>query len=360
MPRPPSRWLRAALAVAVVVTTALLLGTTGVLGAPPPQSVCGPCNDGLVQEARMHDLPLNVTSSTATVELHDNGSATWTVTSRLATNQHPDRNKYPPNATLRNVSALRANETLRRAIVREAVDDSREYLEPDRPDATLRSMELSNRTLRFSFFEPDVARQRPGGVLLFEEYHTRGYGSGWYVDVNTLEIGGPEHATVGNDVSSAFGDDIAAVDENRVVLHGDPIEPPTAAQDDIYIAFVSASSTAGLRASLAIALATLPTVVDTFTTLHLPGLLCLLALLGGVHILRSRRGEGSGLSGAALLAWLAVALLAYLVAVFSRFPPIYPHPMFGIFLTGLLVVYALLVAGVSWVCYPYVGQWFGD
>jgi hypothetical protein len=344
----------------VVLGSLLAVGTVIAAGAPPPQSVCGPCNDGLVDEARMHNLPLNVTSSTAAVEVHPNGSATWTVTSRLATNRRPDRNAYAPNATLRNVSALRTNETLRRSIVREAVDDSRDYLEPDRPDATLRSMDLSNSTLRFTFFEPDVARQRPGSVLLFEEYHTGGLGSGWYVDVNTVEIVGPPNTTVGNDVTAAFGSDIAAVDGNRVILDGDPAEPPTVAQDDLYIAFVSLGDGPGLRSWLAILLVTMPTVLATFTSLHLPGLIVLLFGLAVVHVRRIQREEALAGTAPALLLWVAGAIAAYLAIGFTIFPPIYPHPMLNTILATSLLVYALLVAGGSWVLYPVFGQLFGD
>ena len=360
MPSPPSRWLPAALLVGAVVAGALLLTTTGASGAPPPQSVCGPCNDGLVQEARMHNLPLAVTSSSASVRVHPNGSATWSVTSHLATNDDYDPNHYPPNATLRNVSALRTNETLRRAVVREAVDDSRDYLEPDRPDATLRSMDLTNRTLRFTFFEPDVASQRPGGVLLFEEYHTRNMGSGWYVDVNTLELVGPDNTTVSNDVREAFGGDVATVDGNRVILSGDPADPPTVAQDDLYVAFTSPGSVPGLRARLAIALATLPTVLSTFVSLHLPGLLVLLVALLTVHVVRSRRGDALDPTSIAFLGWLAAAVLAYLAIGFTLYPPIYPHPMLSGILAGSLLVYALVVAGASWLLYPRVGRWVGN
>jgi len=360
MPRPPSRWLRTALAAAALLCALLVLASVTASGAPPPQSVCGPCNDGLVDEARMHNLPLNVTSSTAAVEVHPNGSATWTVTSRLATNRRPDRNAYPPNATLRTVSALRTNETLRRAIVREAVDDSRDYLEPDRPDATLRSMELSNSTLRFTFFEPDVARQRPGSVLLFEEYHTGGLGSGWYVDVNTLEIVGPPDTTVGNDVTAAFGPDIAAVDGNRVILDGDPADPPTVAQDDLYIAFVTPGDGPGLRARLAILLVTMPTVLATFTSLHLPGLVVLFFGLAVAHVGRIQRKEGLAPTSPGFVLWVLGAVVAYLAIGFALYPPIYPHPMLSTILATSLLVYALLVAGGSWVLYPVFGQLFGD
>jgi len=363
MPSPPSRWppLRSHRPLLIALALALLfvVGTAGVLAAPPPQSVCGPCNDGLVESAREHALPLNVTSSTAAARVHPNGSATWTVTSRLETDDSPDRDAYPPNATLRDLRALRTNETLRRAVVRGAVRDSREYLDPDRPDATVRSVTLTNGTLQFTFFEPDVASDRPGGVLLFDEYHTRGLGSGWYVDVNTLEIVGPKNTTAANGVRGAFGTDVAAVDGNRVVLDGDPADPPRTARDDIYVAFVPAGDAAGLRAAVGIAFATLPTVVDTFTSLHLPGLLVLLAGLGGIHVLRHRRERVSA-GRRATLCWFALSLLGYLVLTLVLVPPLYPYPMFGVVVTGFLVGIALVVATISWFLYPMVERWITE
>jgi hypothetical protein len=359
MPSPPSRWppLRShrPLLIAAGLAALFVVGTASVLAAPPPQSVCGPCNDGLVAAGHAHSLPLRVAESTATVRVHPNGSATWTVTSTVAA-RDPDDDEFRPNASLRNVSELRTNETLRRAVVREAVDDSREYLEPDRQDASLQSLSMTDSTLRFSFREPDVARNVTGGALLFDEYHTRSLGSGWYVDVDRLTIVGPPNTTVGNDVRSAFGPSLDSVDGRRVVLEGDPENATGVAQDDLYVAFVPPGDAAGLRAAVGIAFATLPTVVDTFTSLHLPGLLVLLAALGGVHALR-RRQERVSAGRRATLCWFALSLLGYLVVALVLVPPMYPYPMFGFFVTAFLVGVALVVAAVGWFLYPMVGRW---
>jgi len=363
MPSPPLRWpsipSHRRLLVCIALAVLFLVATAGVLAAPPPQSVCGPCNDGLVGAGHQHSLPLRVTESTATVQVHPNGSATWMVTSTVAA-RDPDANEFRPNASLRNVSELRTNATLRRSVVREAVGDSREYLEPDRPDAGLQSVSMTNSTLRFSFREPDVARNVTGGALLFEEYHTRGLGSGWYVDVDRLTIVGPPDTTVGNDVRTAFGPSLESVENRRVVLEGDPENATRVARSDIYVAFVPRGDAAGLRAAVGLAAATLPTAVDAFLSFHLPGLVVLVAALGLVHALRTRRQEGLNPRSYAAVGWFASSLLAYLVVAFLLVPPLHPYPMFGIILVAMLAGYALVVATVSWFLYPMVGQWIPE
>jgi hypothetical protein len=161
-------------------------------------------------------------------------------------------------------------------------------------------------------------------------------------------------------VTAAFGSDIAAVDGNRVILDGDPAEPPTVAQDDLYIAFVSLGDGPGLRSWLAILLVTMPTVLATFTSLHLPGLIVLLFGLAVAHVRRIQREEALAGTAPAFLLWVAGAIAAYLAIGFTIFPPIYPHPMLNTILATSLLVYALLVAGGSWVLYPVFGQLFGD
>lgn len=352
--RPPSRW-RVILATGLLV--ALLSASSGTLAAPPPQSVCGPCNDGLVQSAREHNLPLRITESTVRVQVHDNGSATWTVTSRFAADEDPDPNAYPPNATLRSPDEIRTNATLRGAILRTAVEDSRDYLEPDRPDATIRSASVDNSTLRFTFHEPDVARETPGGVLLVDEYHTRGLGSGWYVDVDRMTLIGPQNTTIANDVQSAMGTDVATVDGNRLVLEGDPADPPFFDRDDVYIAFAQHGSAASLLAQVGIFLSTLPIVVGSFASVHLPGLVVLLVALALAHLVRKRRGRYEIGGRRPLLAWIGLALGLYLLPTLAFLPPIYPHPMVSRLLATMLVGYALLVAAGCWILYPRARNW---
>jgi hypothetical protein len=339
------------------VLALLVLGSTSAVAAPPPQSVCGPCNDGLVKAARDHNLPLRVTESTATVRVHGNGSATWTVTSRFVADQDPDRNAYPPNATLRSPGEIETNATLRGALVREAVDDSRDYLEPDRRDATVRSARVDNQTLHLTFHEPDIARETPGGVLLVDEYHTRGLGSGWYVDVDRMTLVGPPGTTIANDVESAIGGKVATVEGNRLVLTGDPTDPPAFDRDDVYIAFATPGPTAGLLARVGMALAAVPTVVGSFTNVHLPGLVVLLVGLGLTYLVRRLRGRHEIGGRKALLAWVGLALALYLLPMLAFLPPIDPYPMVSQLLAVILVGYALLVAAGSWLLYPRAKNW---
>jgi hypothetical protein len=352
--RPPPR---SELPALIVLVALVVLGSVGAMAAPPPQSVCGPCNDGLVRAAEQHNLPLEITASTVEVQLHENGSATWTVTSRFAADEDPDPNAYPPNATLRSPDEIGTNATLRGAILRAAVDDSRDYLEPDRPDATIRSARLDNATLHFTFHEPDVARETPGGVLLVDEYHTRGLGSGWYVDVDRMTLVGPRNTTIANDVQSAIGADVVTVDGNRLVLEGDPADPPAFDRDDVYVAFAQPGPVSGLLAQVGILLATLPTVVGSFASVHLPGLVVLLVALVVTHLVRKRQYRTAMDETRALLTWTALALLLYLLPTVTFISPLTPHPMVSRLLATMLVGYALLVAAGSWILYPRARNW---
>ena len=52
--------------------------------APPPRPLCDACGDAFERTAEAHGVVLTVERSTATVAVHENGSATWVVRNRLA------------------------------------------------------------------------------------------------------------------------------------------------------------------------------------------------------------------------------------------------------------------------------------
>jgi len=116
-----------------------LLGAASVATASPrPVPVCSPCDRGLVSAAQAHDQPVRIERSTATMRVHRNGSATWTVENRL--------NDADPFE----------NATLRESVAREAVMVH---------DARLLSTNVSGDTLRLRYRTPAVATDAPGGVL---------------------------------------------------------------------------------------------------------------------------------------------------------------------------------------------------
>lgn len=74
------------------VVTAMVLGLAApVLASPAPVSACPPCGEGLTRSAAAHGLDTEVERGTATVRVHRNGSATWTVRVSLTNETVHDR-----------------------------------------------------------------------------------------------------------------------------------------------------------------------------------------------------------------------------------------------------------------------------
>jgi hypothetical protein len=136
-PRPSTGALLAAVVAAALVAPALAGSATA---SPRPVAVCEPCDRGFVDAARGHGVDVRVERSTATMRVHRNGTATWTVENRLSAN----------------ASAFRENATLRRSVAREAVAVH---------DARLLSTAVDGDRVRLRYRTPDAATEAPGGVL---------------------------------------------------------------------------------------------------------------------------------------------------------------------------------------------------
>jgi hypothetical protein len=136
MARRPSlpRTFVAALLVGSLLGAALAAPATA---SPRPIAVCAPCDRGFVSAAQNHDHDVRIERSTATMRVHRNGSATWTVENRL------------------NDSTAFENASLRRSVAQEAtaVHDARPL-----------STSVSGDTVRLRYRTPDAATDAPGGV----------------------------------------------------------------------------------------------------------------------------------------------------------------------------------------------------
>jgi hypothetical protein len=73
-----SRRLALLLVLPLLASLPLLLGAPAA-GTPPPEQVCGTCGAAFEDAAAANGVSLTVERSTATVAVHENGSATWTV-----------------------------------------------------------------------------------------------------------------------------------------------------------------------------------------------------------------------------------------------------------------------------------------
>ncbi|WP_251341717.1 hypothetical protein [Haloplanus halophilus] len=137
----PSSRQRVLLAALVVGAVFAPLATGAATASPRPVPVCSPCERGFVSAAQTHDHPVRIERSTATMRVHRNGSATWTVENRLNDSA---------------AAAFRENATLRRSVAEDAVSIH---------DARLLSTGVDGDTVRLRYRTPTVATDAPGGVL---------------------------------------------------------------------------------------------------------------------------------------------------------------------------------------------------
>jgi hypothetical protein len=130
--------LRRRLLAAVLVGSLLATAAASVPASPRPVAVCSPCERGFVDAASAHGHAVRIERSTATVRVHRNGSATWTVENRLA-----DADPF-------------TDATLRGSVAREAVAVH---------DARLLSTGVDGDGVRLRYRTPNAATATPGGAL---------------------------------------------------------------------------------------------------------------------------------------------------------------------------------------------------
>lgn len=127
--------------VGCLLVGALLGAVSSVGAAPPPQPVCDACDESFTAAAESNGVPLTIEKSTATVTVHENGSATWVVQNHVASSETTAR--------------LRANHTLLTTIADDAMWDTE-----------FRRANISTEgviTLRYR--NPKFATSSVGGVL---------------------------------------------------------------------------------------------------------------------------------------------------------------------------------------------------
>ena len=321
------------------------LAVVPATAAPPPESVCSPCQEGLEWAAHRHDIALDVTGSNATIRVHGNGSATWTVTSQFE-HRVPDRYAIGPNETFGDPSNLTRNGELARTVAGEAADHTDDTV-PE--EIRLQSVTVDDDTIRFQFLEPTVARQAPGGVVLVDEFRPDGPHTGWFVDVDRLRVVGPPGTILANDVESAVGE-YGAVDGRTLTLAGNATERVSLPENRFFLAFTPSGQWAGPVASLAIASVTVPEFLAGVVATQLVGALALSLSLGTVLWLRRRRDEF--LNQGALVLWVGVAVSLYLLPTLSSFGVVY-RPV-GISLSPIPNLFRIAVAIAVG-----VGSWYG-
>ncbi|WP_436908525.1 hypothetical protein [Halosimplex marinum] len=304
------------LAVLAAVTAA------GAVASPQPDPVCRACGSSFADVAADRGYDVAVTNSTATVRVHANGSATWTVTNRL------------DGADADALTEEDAAESVARAAVREGHGLPHVYEEGP---LTVESVAVGGRSVTVRFTDSDAGTRRLG-TLVVDYFHSDGVQGGWILDIDEFTLVGPSGATVLNDPAAAIDSEYAppeatpAVDGGRVTWHGSPgQEHGPVFYEDLYVVYGD-SETDGWRVAGATALTTAPIWLGNLGSFVVPTAFVFAGLLfvvvAGVDGLLSS-GRGVHPKQVAALGGLAVAAV-----------PVVPN---GRWLVGIAAVY--LVAG---------------
>jgi hypothetical protein len=207
----------------LLLLTLVVMSATGVASVPvtaraPPEPVCGVCTQALNQAAEDHEVNLERGTSKMIVQVHSNGTATFTA--RVSLTQGTDQ--------LRNA-------TLRRAIVR----DVSYIVAEERRDLHTRI----NKTTLVVRYRAVVAHQSLG-VVRFDAFKTTGappLASGGegppYPGADTLVMRAPADYRVHN----GYGD---STNDTAITWYGDSHEQYAGhIEDDVVISFVPTDAT---------------------------------------------------------------------------------------------------------------------
>lgn len=257
--------LLASLALVAVV----LAGVAPGAASPQPSPFCGVCGSSFADEIGRHaaddaGVPdeyvdnATVVHSTVTIHVHRNGTATWHVTNRFRNASTAEYFREHPDQL--------------RAVARDAVDDGTVD-----GSFTLHSVGVDGRTVELELVDADATRGQVGDAVVVDYFHTHGRDLMPRLNVDRLTIVGPPGTTVANDPAQA------TVDGRRATWHGDGAskyyEAPEA-PSSTYVVFAGSGPLTGFTTTLAVALATLPTVLGSLLAHHLPATAVFSVLFG--------------------------------------------------------------------------------
>lgn len=273
---------RAALLISLFVIAVLCLTAAPAVGGPTPNPVCGACGSSFEDAASDNGVIVNVTASTAAIQVHPNGSATWTVTNRL--NQS--------TAALSNSS-----ETLTQ-ITREAATIGGVVTRDDTESIRFQSATVDNETVRIQFRDPN-AGARHLGVLVVDYFHSAGVRGGWILNADPISISGPDETVVGNDPRGVI-DDEYATDTELPAVTGNTVQWVNTSTDgqqavfseDLYLAF-SEPATSSLQVAAALTMASLPIWLGNIWIVVLPAAFVYGILLIGVAAVARRAADSA-------------------------------------------------------------------
>ncbi|MEF8859114.1 MAG: hypothetical protein V5A38_09345, partial [Halolamina sp.] len=185
---------RHSIRLSVAVAALVLVGLVApALASPAPVSACPPCRDGFVSSAADQGLDTGVRHSEATVQVHENGSATWTV------------RVVPTNETV--LDRLRSDRELARA----AASNSFGVRYGDGIRHELLDVGVSDGAFVVRYRTFDVVERGPFGSQLLT-YFRDSPGAYIYTDLGAdeLTVVAPEGTTVARGFGEVSGDRMTA------------------------------------------------------------------------------------------------------------------------------------------------------
>ncbi|PSQ21739.1 hypothetical protein BRD04_06025 [Halobacteriales archaeon QS_9_67_17] len=246
----------------VALLAALLLAATAVVvpatASPQPTAVCRYCG-GFDAAAADNGANVTLTESTVDVQVHANGSATWTVRSDLDS-----------------AKPFRENPDALDATVRQLTDES--FGLPEEPARV--QHRLDGETVVITVQTPDAAERR-AGVLVVDLLHDKGRELWYVVNADRFTIHGPADTVVSNTPASG------TVEDGRVTWTGESDQQYEAPSLDgsPYVAFGPDDTTATeLQTTAALALATLPITLSALRGFVVPQAIVFAAVTAGVGV----------------------------------------------------------------------------
>jgi hypothetical protein len=274
----------------VALLAALLLTATAVVipatASPQPTPVCRYC--GTFDEAAADNgANVTLTESTVDVQVHANGSATWTVRNDLDS-----------------AKPFRENPAALDATVRQLTDEG--FGLPEEPARV--QHRLDGETVVITVQTPDAAERR-AGVLVVDLLHDEGREPWHVVNADRFTIHGPAGTVISNTPASG------TVEDGRVTWTGESDETYQAPSlnGSPYVAFGPDDTTATeLRTTAALALATLPITLSALRGFVVPQAIVFTAVIAGVGV--GIDGRQSFIDSERLVVGLLVGAAIMLVA----------------------------------------------
>lgn len=239
---------RALTVVLGALTVFIVLGLAApAVASPSPVSGCPPCSDGFIRSAANHGLDTEVQHSEATVRVHRNGSATWSV------------RVVPTNVSV--LTRLAANHSLARSVAA----DSFGTRYGGGIDHELHSVAVVDGAVEIRYRTLDVVRAGPFGAQVLT-YFRDSPGAYVYTELGAdeLTVVAPQEMTVARGFGNVSGDRMTATELPGV-------------RDGPFVVFTpEGSATPGLLGTLA--------VVDALLGVVARNLVLFVALPGGVLV----------------------------------------------------------------------------